>query len=365
MTGKERLLTALNRGYPDHVPAAPDMFEMMPIRLSGKKSWDVLVYNDPPIWKAQIDACTQLGVDAFVPLAVPSQNDPTPAIVEQTDEKMIVRGCTEHKGKKQWTDWALVYQPDQPSAHVNASEIGLPESHDDFTLVRPHYNAVDKTYFDDARQYLGDKGVVAPMVGLPVLRHWQQDMLAYYDHPDRVRQEKQAQGEAMMARAREILSWKPDVLMIGNSGMMLFNPPPIFRDLCLKWLQEVTALAKSQGIPTHLHCCGPSKSLVQIAAEESDLNGIEPLETPPMGDCILKEIKQHYGRKLCLKGNLHTTDVLLMGSAEDVENACKKAIDDAAEGGGYILSSGDQVPWATPLVNIETMQKVAETYGRY
>ena len=41
------------------------------------------------------------------------------------------------------------------------------------------------------------------------------------------------------------------------------------------------------------------------------------------------------------------------------------AIDDAAAGGGFILSTGDQTPRDTPDENIHTMQRVAETYGRY
>ena len=147
--------------------------------------------------------------------------------------------------------------------------------------------------------------------------------------------------------------------------MMLFNPPHIFRQLTLEWFKKITAYAKQHGVLTHIHCCGPEKVLAQIAAEETDLTSIEPLEIAPMGDCVLKEIKDKYGHKLALKGNLHTTEVLLFGSPQDVEQACKKAIDDAAKGGGFILSTGDQTPRDTPDENIFMMQKVAETYGKY
>ncbi len=37
-----------------------------------------------------------------------------------------------------------------------------------------------------------------------------------------------------------------------------------------------------------------------------------------MEDCILKEIKEKFGKKLSLKGNLRTTDVMLRGSVKDV-----------------------------------------------
>jgi uroporphyrinogen decarboxylase len=84
-----------------------------------------------------------------------------------------------------------------------------------------------------------------------------------------------------------------------------------------------------------------------------------------MGDCILRELKEQFGSRIALKGNLHTTDVMLRGTPSQVEDACKKAIDDAAEGGGFILSTGDQTPRDAPEENIRILQRVAETYGRY
>ena len=113
-----------------------------------------------------------------------------------------------------------------------------------------------------------------------------------------------------------------------------------------------------------MHCCGPEKYLVETAANETDLNGIEPLEIPPVGDCNLKELKEKCGDKITLKGNLHTTEVMLRGIPEIVETTCKKAIDDAAAGGGFILSTGDQTPRDTPDKNILIMKKNAETYGK-
>jgi uroporphyrinogen decarboxylase len=130
-------------------------------------------------------------------------------------------------------------------------------------------------------------------------------------------------------------------------------------------LQELSRICKIHGLPTQIHCCGPEKELVRICAEETDINCMNPLEEPPMGDCLLKKIKQLYGHKLSLSGNIHTTRIMLHGSVEQVETACKKAIDDAAEGGGFILSTGDQCGRDTPHENIRTMIEIARSYGKY
>ena len=66
-----------------------------------------------------------------------------------------------------------------------------------------------------------------------------------------------------------------------------------------------------------------------------------------------------------LTGNLNTITVMQRGSVEDVERAAKKAIDDAAQGGGFVLSTGDQCPVDTPDENLFKLIEVARTYGRY
>ena len=100
-------------------------------------------------------------------------------------------------------------------------------------------------------------------------------------------------------------------------------------------------------------------------AEETNLTIIDPLEIPPMGDCILVELKKLYGHKIVLKGNLHATEVMLKGSVKNVVEASKKAIDDAAEGGRFILSTGDQCGRDTPDENLRAMVETARTYGCY
>jgi uroporphyrinogen decarboxylase len=50
---------------------------------------------------------------------------------------------------------------------------------------------------------------------------------------------------------------------------------------------------------------------------------------------------------------------------DDVVAASKKAIDDAAAGGRFILSTGDQCGRDTPDENLRAMIETARTYGEY
>ena len=63
MTGKERIMTALNNRQPDRVPAIPDISTMIPARLTGKPSWEVEFNQNPSITGAYIDAVKYFEID--------------------------------------------------------------------------------------------------------------------------------------------------------------------------------------------------------------------------------------------------------------------------------------------------------------
>jgi uroporphyrinogen decarboxylase len=62
---------------------------------------------------------------------------------------------------------------------------------------------------------------------------------------------------------------------------------------------------------------------------------------------------------------MHTTDVMLLGGVKRVRLESLKAIRAAGEGGGFILSTGDQCGRDTPDENLREMVRVAEEFGRY
>ena len=376
MTSKERMLTAMAGGIPDSVPVAPDTSNMIPCRLTGKPFWDVYLYQDPPLWEAYIDTVKYFGFDGWLP-SVPveflfeeTELEPRKqeAIVRRTRDRIYTRFYTEDGGKRKWTGYCNVYYAaDPPTRNLELGKVGL----SDFTPtewedVQPVRQWAGAEAYHAARELMGDRGVVGVSVGLPGLYvRNPEEIYEYYDDRKKTLTRCEKRGEILVRRARGILDLKPDFVLIGISGHMISNPEPIFRDLSLDTLKAITSLAEKEGILTQIHCCGPENDLVRISAEETDLTSINPLEIPPMGDCILADIKKKYGNELSLMGNLHTTDVMLRGTAGDVEEASKKAIDDAAEGGGFILSTGDQCGRDTPDENIHAMINTARQYGSY
>jgi uroporphyrinogen decarboxylase len=76
-------------------------------------------------------------------------------------------------------------------------------------------------------------------------------------------------------------------------------------------------------------------------------------------------VKERIGDRICLMGNIHPLKTLLRGTSETVDEECKTQIEKAAEGGGYILSSGGETPRGVPEENIFAMIRAAEKYGKY
>ena len=92
--------------------------------------------------------------------------------------------------------------------------------------------------------------------------------------------------------------------------------------------------------------------------------GIDAVHIGPETD--IGFAKKEIGEKVTLIGNVDPVDVLLRGTPEQVEEACRSDIMKAAPGGGFILSTGGGPPRAvTPEANIRAMINAAKKYGRY
>ncbi len=379
MTPRRRLLKVLRGELPDCVPVAPDFSNMIPARLTGKPFWDLYLYNDPPIWEAYIECAKHFDIDSlmdgYFPLIFPEeQPEDCPKlerfIVKKTPEMIVTRQSHLEKGKRVWAPYVDVYYvADPPTTGVPAQKVGLPPVPEDFVPLEG-VKPVDlgPEGLERVMQLMGEQGLVGVFVTSSTGGfNDAESIYRYYDNPDKHRRWAEERVQEAEKRFNRIMRMdvRPDFLCVGGSGTLVFQTLEMFRKISFPAVKRAIELANRAGIPTHLHSCGPERKLVEIMAGETDLTVIDPLECPPMGDCDLAELKRLYGDKIVLKGNLHTTSVMLNGSAEDVIAASKKAMEDAAEGGGFILSTGDQCGRDTPEENLHAMVETARTCGKY
>jgi len=117
----------------------------------------------------------------------------------------------------------------------------------------------------------------------------------------------------------------------------------------------------------HIHCHGPMQAILEEFVEIG-ADCLHPIEAPPLGDMPLQEAKKRVGKQICLEGNIQVGD-LYAGTPARIRDLTRQAIDDAAEGGGFILC-----PTASPytrvlppraLENYLAMIETGLEYGRY
>ena len=368
MTGRERILTALRHGTPDRVPATPDTSIMIPARLKG-----VNFYDQYSLMDAYIEASRYLGTDGWLFNGT---------LEIKTDSKVwyetkIIRDTYEVKEYL-----TIAHTPDGDMTQRTVSPREMPATvtekyvkniKEDFKKLMHLYPPVlgyERTIYDEQRKAMGEQGMICCYIDCPGFQNyvgWMdiQDLTyAYFDYPELFEELAEWHIKLSVRRMELFADAQVESLLTGGSGAITLQSPEIFRKLSLPTIREITKIAKQAGIVSGIHSCGKEYDLIKMCAEETDLDYVNPIEIGPQGDCDLADVKQKFGSKLALMGNLHTSRVML-GSVELVRLEALKALRDAAVGGGFVLSTGDQCGYNTPLENIFEIVRVSKEYGRY
>jgi uroporphyrinogen decarboxylase len=376
LTSRERMLAAMTNEIPDQVPVAPDMSNMIPSRLTGKPFWDIYYFADPPLWQAYLDAVKYFGFDGWFTEGEMQYQWPGSRykIVEDM-RKQADRWTVRYRGRiddQRYTSETTFYSADPPTE----TEKIIKDLEADWELVEKLFAApvgYNPSRLQQQRAAVGELGAFGISLGYPGFQNWfglleggiEALSYAYHDRPDLIQRLRELNEQQCLAMMEMILAERPDFVLLGASGTITMQSPKIARALCLPTIQKLTAMAKAAGVPTMIHSCGKQRILVKWCAEETDLNCINPLEVPPMGDCDLAEVKQSHGHQIALMGNLHTTQTMLFGSPNDVRKASLEGILAAGQNGGFILSTGDQCGRDTPEENIRAMIETAQDFGQY
>lgn len=376
MTSRERMIAAMRNQVPDCVPVAPDLSNMVPCKLTGKPFWSIYLHEDPPLWQAYLKACHKYAMDGWfiyagVTFKDNSHNQLERRIIRQDDHRIDELSILHTPAGDLQS--VTVYPADNPPTLI---EKMIKDFEQDFHKLRylfPPITGYDASLFRNMKRAFGDDGIACEFVAPPGLHIFHEYFhgnlaaatFAYYDRPD-LFLELCAMFEKRETQKLEILlDLGADSILTGGSGSVTMQSPAIWRELSLPAIQKYTRLCREAGVISGIHSCGKEYEIVKACARETDLDYINPLEIPPMGDCNLLELKQEFGKDICLMGNLQTTEVMLFGSPDLVRLRSLEAIRDAGSNGGFILSTGDQCGRDTPEANLHAIVQTAREYGQY
>ena len=359
MNGKERIVTALSVRQPDRVPLYIHGINEAPIIGIGKhltcglpESKQFHEMNDSEKMKL-LDTLflihEEFGVDGFTSFEIGHE-------IEINDKDVR-------------DDWGVTYRR---NPHGLPVPIGHPlrdaADLDHFPVPEPNPSHLLLLHLAKNR-FKEDKALFWLMRGVFV-RSWrltgmENYMMKLYQDPGfihriaaMVTQYNLQQLDMLVSAGMDVLVVEDDIAATTN----LLISPRHFKEFVNPYNRKLVDRAHELGLKVVRHSDGNLWPIMDILID-SGYNGINPLE--PQAGMDLKKVKDAYGDKICLLGNIDCKELLCSGKPAEVEAAVKRAMDVAAKGGGYILCDSNSLHPGVNPENCMAMFEAAKKYGLY
>ncbi len=164
-------------------------------------------------------------------------------------------------------------------------------------------------------------------------------------------------AEKVVDFAKELIMafYEPIVKDIGMDAISIADPTASgdlisrrhFLAFALPALKDLINSMKKRGVETFLHICGDtSDKLHEIAETRAGCFSLDHKVN-------LANAKRELQGVICIAGNVDPVSVMNEGTPEYVEEVSARCIEDAGEGGGYVLCPGCDIPPTVPLENIK------------
>ncbi|MGQ9543199.1 MAG: uroporphyrinogen decarboxylase family protein [Candidatus Bathyarchaeia archaeon] len=186
----------------------------------------------------------------------------------------------------------------------------------------------------------------------------------FYKNPNFARKLFNKISEACARIAEAMVEAGVDILFVTDDYADNHGPlisPRLFREYELPCLRRIVDIGKKHGVPVLKHSDGNLYPILKDIID-TGISGLHPIEPGAMD---LKDVKEKYGDRICLLGNVDCRYVLPYGGEEDVRKDVRRCIDAAAEGGGFILASSNSLHSNVKVENIYVMVDEARRYGKY
>jgi uroporphyrinogen decarboxylase len=348
MTRKERFLAAVRRHQPDRVP----MFDY----LYQQPLFEATIGHRPGTYNTSDAVACALALDhdaVWLPFGVYTGYEP-----KRLDETTYL------------DEWGTTYRHTESSWPCDPP-IDYPiRSRQDLTGYRPPdptlpgrtaaLEAFWQTEHDDLAM---TGGVPGPFSTCWSLMGYERICYALYDEPEvltdifRISNDFSKEAARLQVAAGCHAMWISDDLGDSTHGFLKLDH---FRRLYLPYLAELAEYIDSLGVPVILHSCGRILDYLPDLAQ-TKIAAIHPLQRTAGMD--LGWVKEHYGHRFAILGNIDSSRTLPFGTPEDVAREVRWAIDVAAPGGGYILASDHSLHDGIPVENIREMFRVGREHG--
>jgi len=337
MTGYERMMAAVRRQQPDRVPI-----------------WELII-NRPVIEALHGD----ISYHDF------AEREDLDGVTIFEDQKLEDLGDGLERD-----EWGILWRVDEPGIPYRIdgpvkSEADLdgyaPPDPDADHRLKTLEAAVKRFKGQRAIVFLGHDGFEFPhyLYGMENL------LVSYYQNPElahRLARLTIDYKKKVMQRAIELGA---DIALTGDDYANRLGPimsPTHFRQFILPYLREMVEAARGRGVPFIKHTDGNLWAILNDLVG-TGLDGLDPLE--PIAHMDIGEVKERYGGRIAVAGNVDCGELLCRGSVEEVVEAVKETIAKAAPGGGHILASSNSIHPAVNPRNYRAMVEAGRRFGTY
>lgn len=343
----ERFLTTVFLGEPDRVPLV-ELFVHRDVKeaFMGRPVSDL---------KTEVEFYVAMGADCVPLLASVFRRGNIP---RQTTRKSSFRYSLYQSGSATTRNWAEEGR-------------GVITSHEEFERFSwPTVDDIDCSEYEAIEGYLpaGMKVVASNAFifdAVSRLMGTENFFLSLMDNQDLVERMFEKAGALQYQLIERICEhecvgavWIGDDIAYAES---LLVSPKVLRKYLFPWFKKIGDFCRAKNLAYLYHSDG---NLWEVMEDIIDLgfNALHPIEPKAMD---IKEVKERFGHKLCLIGNIDLGYTLTRGTPQEVEAEVRQRIRDIALGGGYCVSSSNSITEYVPLDNFKAMIETTLKYGSY
>jgi len=368
MSHRERFLTAIDLGEPDLVPITdlgldPPIIEAIVGRKIGESGFSLI---GGATWQASVqnrialcEACLKLGFDA-----VPALSDYTLASYTYQPEVL--------PEKRFIDEWGRIMEPraETKTTWWIGGTVGTEEQIKSYTPPDPEAEGRAEMVKKVIETLKGKDIVVMGQIhsgwhmAFQIRGGIDKLLLDMYRRSELAHGFMEKIAETCLGMAKQMVEGGVEVLFVTDDYADCRSPfmtMEQFREFELPNMRRLIEYSKRKGIPVLKHSDGNIHPILDDMVD-AGIEGIHPIEP---GTMELKDVKDRYGSKICILGNVDCRYILPFGSEHDVRRDVRRCIDAAAKGGGYVLTSSNSIHANCKPENIHTMVEEARRYGRY
>ncbi len=343
MTPYDRVMTSLNHQEPDRVPFMP--FAQTFTAKYAEIPFSAYVSKKEKMAEGQIKAFKSFGWDATC---------------FSSDVGMYAGACGA-KIEFPYDDVPRIAEPilKTGSVYTDFKNLDMPDPMKKGSRLAESIKAIEIVKKELGPDVPAIGWLEGPFQGVTLLSGADPMQFFYiFDHPDEFKEILDWYADFAVDVAHAMYEAGADLIGMGETAAY-FMSPNFFEKYCLEPEKKACSKINKLGLKVLIHCCGYVPQCIHFA-KQTNPGGAIQFDY----QVDLAWAKKLIGNEVTIMGNLNYNK-LMTANPKQVFDDCAEHIKIAAEGGGYWLAFGCEIPRDLPPEHIRTILRATKIAGTY